>query len=139
VTRIRSPRKCPSQRIRDASERLAHQTKRVVQGGPKRGEKAAGQLGMGVAKRGQQGRHVNGVADGLVTRRVDDVSENLARVLDRTALGVAVAEKDQLLQPNRINIEPSSPIKMEKIRRKEDQHLLLTSPKSTDTVLVESN
>jgi len=59
---------------------------------------------MGVAKRGQQGRHVNGVADGLVTRRVDDVAENLASVLDRTALGVAVAEKDQLLQPNQINI-----------------------------------
>ena len=50
-----------------------------------------------VDKRRRQRRHVDGVADGLVARAVDDVSQGLLRVLDGPALGVSVPEENQFL------------------------------------------
>lgn len=46
--------------------------------------------------RGQWG-DIHGVAQWLVTGRVDEVSQDLLVVLDAPALGVAVAQEDELL------------------------------------------
>ena len=56
-----------------------------------------GQLGVGVAVGGGEGRDVDGVADGLVARGVDHVAQRLLGVLDAAALRVAVPQEDQLL------------------------------------------
>ena len=58
----------------------------------------AGHLRVGVDERGGQGRHVDGVADGLVARRVDDIAQSLLGVLDRAPLRVARAQKYHFLQ-----------------------------------------
>lgn len=55
------------------------------------------QLRVGVAVGGGQRRHVDGVADGLVTGRVDHVAQGLLGVLDAAAFGVPVPQEDQLL------------------------------------------
>lgn len=52
---------------------------------------------MGAHVGGGEGGHVHGVAQRLVTRRVDHVSEGLLGVLDAAALWVAVAQEHQLL------------------------------------------
>ena len=44
-----------------------------------------------------QGRHVDGVADGLVAGGVDHVAQRLLGVLDAASLRIAITEKDQLL------------------------------------------
>lgn len=55
------------------------------------------QLGVGVAVGGGQRRHVDGVPDGLVARRVNHVPQGLFGVLDAAPLRVPVSEEDQLL------------------------------------------
>jgi len=55
------------------------------------------QLAVAPGVRGGEGRHVDGVADGLVARRVDHVPEGLLGVLNAAALRVAVAQENQLL------------------------------------------
>ena len=50
-----------------------------------------------VAVGGGQRRYVDGVSDGLVTRRIDHVSQGLLGVLNAPALRVSVSEEHQLL------------------------------------------
>ena len=57
----------------------------------------ARKLRVRVAVGGGEGRDVDGVADGLVARRVDHVAQRLLGVLDAAALRVPVAQEDQLL------------------------------------------
>ena len=42
-------------------------------------------------------RHVDGVADRLVARRVDHVAQRLLRVLNASAFGISIAQEDELL------------------------------------------
>lgn len=55
------------------------------------------QLRVAAGQRGGEGRHVDGVAERLVAGGVDHVAQRLLGVLDAAALGVAVAQKHQLL------------------------------------------
>ena len=57
-----------------------------------------GHLVVGVDEGGGQRRHVDGVADGLVARRVDDVPQRLLGVLDGPALGIPVPKENQFLK-----------------------------------------
>jgi len=59
---------------------------------------------VGVHKRRREGRDVDGVADGLITRRVYDVTQGLLGVLDRAALWIPVSKENKLLKDLRLNI-----------------------------------
>ena len=60
-----------------------------------------GDLLVGVDEGGGERGHVDGVADRLVARRVDDVAQRLLRVLDGAALGISVPEEDQFLKKDK--------------------------------------
>lgn len=55
------------------------------------------QLAVAPGVRGGERRDVDGVTDGLVTRRVDHVPQGLLGVLNAAALRVAIAQENQLL------------------------------------------
>lgn len=55
------------------------------------------ELGVCVAVRGGQWRYIDGIADGLVARRIDHVSQSLLGVLNAPALRVSVPQEHQLL------------------------------------------
>lgn len=55
------------------------------------------ELGVRVAVGGGQRRHIDGISDGLVTRRIDHVSQSLLGVLNAPALWVSVSQEHQLL------------------------------------------
>ncbi len=55
------------------------------------------ELGVGVAVGGGQRGHIDGISNGLVTRRVDHVSQRLLGVLNAPALRVSVPQEHQLL------------------------------------------
>lgn len=54
-------------------------------------------LGVRVAVGGGQWRYIDGIADGLVTRRIDHVSQSLLGILNAPALWVSVSQEHQLL------------------------------------------
>ena len=64
-----------------------------------------GDLLVGVDEGGGERGHVDGVADRLVARRVDDVAQRLLRVLDGAAFRISVAKKDQFLKNKTVSIE----------------------------------
>ena len=54
-------------------------------------------LRMRATVRSSERRHIDGVADWLIARRVDHVAQGLLGVLDTASFWIAIAQEDQLL------------------------------------------